>query len=116
MHGIKRRSSSYNHPRLEHIMEEGTHRAIAICVWVGRFAPRPRSGTAGASADAHRVAARARVPAKRATRLLDIVFLAKRPSHASDTPQPALTDAPTTPRTPRGLFPAPTAPRHARFF
>ena len=24
VHGIKRRSSSYNHPRLEHIMEEGT--------------------------------------------------------------------------------------------
>ena len=23
VHGIKRRSSSYNHPRLEHIMEEG---------------------------------------------------------------------------------------------
>ena len=31
VHGIKRRSSSYNHPRLEHIMEEGTHRDRDLC-------------------------------------------------------------------------------------
>lgn len=36
VHGIKRRSSSYNHPRLEHIMEEGTWsfggiRDLCIC-------------------------------------------------------------------------------------
>ena len=45
VHGIKRRSSSYNHPRLEHIMEEGTQRAKArSIVRLCRFAPAARSG------------------------------------------------------------------------
>jgi hypothetical protein len=41
VHGIKRRSSSYNHPRLEHIMEEGASKKPRL-FGRSRAPPRPR--------------------------------------------------------------------------
>ena len=79
--------------------------------------PAAPSGTASARADAHRVAARARTPAKRATRLRDVALFTKPPFPAPDTPHPTLTDAHALLAPPAACFPPdpPPRPRRARF-